>query len=68
MSEIRATSPHTDMTTHPSIAVEPKQRAGAPTIIQTERLFQGSQEILIAHNDETYRLRITKNGKLILTK
>jgi len=29
---------------------------------------QGSQEILIGHNGETYRLRITRNGKLILTK
>ena len=51
-----------------SIQVVPKPRAGAPGLIQADRLFQGSQEILIAHNGETYRLRITKNGKLILTK
>ncbi len=37
-------------------------------IVQASRLFQNSQEILIGHNGETYRLRITKNGKLILTK
>lgn len=36
--------------------------------ITTALLFQGSQEILINHNGEPYRLRITKNGKLILTK
>ncbi|OZA30768.1 MAG: hypothetical protein B7X93_01845 [Hydrogenophilales bacterium 17-61-9] len=42
---------------------------GLPTdIVPTDRLFQGSQEILIGHNGNTYRLRITKNGKLILTK
>ena len=37
-------------------------------IVPADRLFQGSQEILIGHNGDTYRLRITKNGKLILTK
>jgi len=42
---------------------------GLPTdIVPADRLFQGSQEILIGHNGDTYRLRITKNGKLILTK
>lgn len=39
-----------------------------PGVIPTDRLFQGRQEILISHNGEHYRLRITKNGKLILTK
>jgi len=39
-----------------------------PGAITTALLFQGSQEILINHNGESYRLRITKNGKLILTK
>lgn len=37
-------------------------------VIPTDFLFQGNQEILISHNGEHYRLRITKNGKLILTK
>lgn len=37
-------------------------------IIPTDYLFRGNQEILISHNGEHYRLRITKNGKLILTK
>lgn len=48
--------------------VEPGQRIFPPGAISTDFLFQGSQEILIAHNGEHYRLRITKNGKLILTK
>lgn len=65
-------APDTDMITlhpvAPSLAIEPNQHTGAPTTIQADRLFHGSQEILIAHNGETYRLRITKNGKLILTK
>lgn len=31
-------------------------------------LLQGQQEAVIVHNGEDYRLRITSNGKLILTK
>ena len=36
--------------------------------IESQRLFQGNSEIVIVHYDEEYSLRITKNGKLILTK
>lgn len=39
-----------------------------PDIVSTDALFKGHQEILISHNGEHYRLRITKNAKLILTK
>jgi hemin uptake protein HemP len=28
----------------------------------------GSREVHISHEAETYRLRLTRNGKLILTK
>ncbi|MEI2783082.1 MAG: hemin uptake protein HemP [Candidatus Competibacter sp.] len=31
-------------------------------------LFDGGQEILIDHAGQEYRLRITRQGKLILTK
>ena len=48
--------------------VEPGMRTFPSGAIPTDFLFQGAQEILIAHNGEHYRLRITKNGKLILTK
>ena len=34
----------------------------------TVALFGGRQEILIQHGDQVYRLRITRQGKLILTK
>ncbi len=47
---------------------EPGTRWLPPGTIPTNLLFQGSQEILISHNGEHYRLRITRNGKLILTK
>jgi hemin uptake protein HemP len=50
------------------LPAEPGQRTCPSGIIPTDFLFQGNQEILISHNGEHYRLRITKNGKLILTK
>lgn len=36
--------------------------------VSSEELFGRQNEILIGHNKEEYRLRITSNGKLILTK
>lgn len=34
----------------------------------SRELFRGRQEILIEHAGHAYRLRITRQGKLILTK
>ena len=39
----------------------------APGKILSQALFKGSREVLIAHGDREYRLRITASGKLILT-
>lgn len=36
--------------------------------LDSRRLLQGRNEILIRHGSETYRLRHTRNDKLILTK
>jgi hemin uptake protein HemP len=36
--------------------------------IESHHLFQGNSEIVIVHQNEEYSLRITRNGKLILTK
>jgi hemin uptake protein HemP len=36
--------------------------------IESSHLFQGSNEVMIVHKNEEYNLRITRNGKLILTK
>ena len=49
-------------------SAEAETRSLPSDAITTALLFQGSQEILISHNSEPYRLRITKNGTLILTK
>ncbi|HEY9098374.1 MAG TPA: hemin uptake protein HemP [Thiobacillus sp.] len=60
------------MQTPPTHAAQPTDKPAStprPTgVIATDALFNGNQEILISHNGEHYRLRITKNGKLILTK
>ena len=39
-----------------------------PRIITSADLFQGSKELLITHAGELYRLRLTRNDKLILSK
>ncbi len=36
--------------------------------IESDSLFQGKSEVIIVHQNEEYNLRITRNGKLILTK
>lgn len=36
--------------------------------LQSEWLFEGEKELLIAHGDQVYRLQVTRAGKLILTK
>lgn len=36
--------------------------------INSDRLFAATDEVVIAHAGEHYRLRRTRNGKLILTK
>lgn len=53
---------------HPVVANVTAPGTHTPPPIPTDFLFRGRQEILIAHNGEHYRLRITRNGKLILTK
>jgi hemin uptake protein HemP len=36
--------------------------------ISSADLFLGAREILIQHDEKTYRLQVTRNGKLILVK
>jgi len=56
---------------YPSAKVAQKNAAstlpGVP-VVDTAALFGQAQEIRIVHGGSEYRLRITKQGKLILTK
>jgi hemin uptake protein HemP len=36
--------------------------------INSDMLLSGKKELTIVHNHEEYKLRLTGNGKLILTK
>ncbi|MEX0703878.1 MAG: hemin uptake protein HemP [Planctomycetales bacterium] len=42
--------------------------AAPPRTLDSANLLQGRREVLIQHGPETYRLRLTRNGKLILHK
>jgi hemin uptake protein HemP len=39
----------------------------APRKVQSKALLGEAKELLIVHNGREYRLRLTQNGKLILT-
>ncbi|MFP9136455.1 hemin uptake protein HemP [Devosia sp. XGJD_8] len=41
---------------------------GQPRTIGSDELFDGQSEVFIRHNGVQYRLRITRQDKLILTK
>ena len=40
---------------------------GLPRRIRSEDILRGAREIVIEHDGRQYQLRITQNGKLILT-
>ena len=40
----------------------------APVVWTSTEILRGEKEIQIVHRHETYRLRLTRNGKLILCK
>lgn len=55
------------MTALPDAVGKPDTPAGQPSFT-TEELFGSATEIGIAHQGLTYRLRITRQGKLVLNK
>jgi hemin uptake protein HemP len=44
------------------------QRPLPPEVVSAAQLLRDRRELLIEHDGERYRLSLTKNGKLILTK
>lgn len=58
---------------HPPAMLNKAQTKLAPTQatahpIDSGALFAGSSEVIIAHGEEVYRLRLTRQNRLILTK
>jgi len=47
---------------------EKSSQGSRPRIVTSKELFQGARELWIEHDDEMYRLRITSQGKLHMTK
>ena len=53
----------------PTPKPEPAREKGVATPrIDASTLLAASREIILVHNQQEYRLRITSNDKLILTK
>lgn len=54
------------------LSAEPAPRPAAPTygipVVDSRQLFGQTQEIGIMHEGALYRLKITRQGKLILNK
>ena len=46
----------------------PTSKGTPRTAVSSDDLFRGGHEVVIVHGDDEYRLRITRAGKLILTK
>lgn len=51
--------------TKPAAPMQPA--AGAPVKVPSASLLGPRKELVITHNGREYRLRVTQNGKLILT-
>lgn len=49
-------------------AVPAKEEERRPLIVDSHDLLQGRRELWIEHGEEMYRLRLTRAGKLYLTK
>lgn len=48
---------------------EPHQpKSTTPREVRLEDLLHGDRELLIRHGEDVYHLRITRNGRLLLTK
>jgi hemin uptake protein HemP len=46
---------------------QPAPASSGPRRVRSEDLLKGGVELLIEHQGREYRLRVTQNGKLILT-
>jgi hemin uptake protein HemP len=47
--------------------LQPQRPVAVPQRVASEALLGTNRELVILHNGREYRLRLTQNGKLILT-
>ena len=65
---IRMSEPTDRPSPNPSSDVDPPTTDAKPVRWSSEALLQGQREAIIVHGDDEYRLRWTRNNKLILCK
>jgi hemin uptake protein HemP len=53
---------------HPSKPPPASPESAQAPVLDVRDLLRGSREVIILHAGEHYRLRVTANDKLILTK
>lgn len=69
MLEHRPARPVGSATAAPALSAdEVSARRPAATRVDSRRLLEGGRELVIDHAGVEYRLRLTRNDKLILTK
>jgi hemin uptake protein HemP len=58
------------MTDTPSEPPAPREQppAAPVRIVRSQEILQGAKEVMIDHDGELYRLRLTRNGRLVLYK
>jgi hemin uptake protein HemP len=54
--------------TPPAVSTPLDTARPPPRNLTSFEILQGESEVTISHNGEVYRLRVTRNGKLILQK
>ncbi len=52
----------------PASSAASHQRPASAQRVESNRLMSGARELVIEHAGQEYRLRVTRNDKLILTK
>ncbi len=57
-----------DDSSNKASASSPQRASGDAPVVSVEALLAAHKEVVILHGSERYRLRITSNNKLILTK
>lgn len=70
MSQKPAPQPHRDdgNLAADSLAAPSRTITRQPRELDLQTITEGAREVVILHNGDRYRLRVTANDKLILTK
>ena len=61
---MNSSDPRDDERPHES----PRAQTNHHDVVDSRDLFRGKRELQISHEGEVYRLRVTRNGRLILNK